>query len=395
MSLPLPEPFAQIPRYPLLYPHPSPIHPLPTLRDLTDPTYRRVSVFSKREDHSSPLACAGNKYRKLEYIIPDILSQTPQHHHHEHHPTSQPMRGPATTLITEATHGGLGAATPRDGGGLGASSDPAAFERVGNVQINQLVGALVDILDADDPVAEDATPVLEHLASCGRNPYWIPGGASLHPLGGLGYARAAVEIEAQEAQLQLGGSGRYDYIFVACGSGSTVGGLIAGFTMLEKNRQAAVSTPTSSGDQDSTRAEGRLPPRNVIGVLTSPTKPRQYHEERVLTFARRAGAMIGLDAERDISMEDVQLDDRFVGTAYGVLDPGTKETLQVMARAEGMMLDPVYTAKAARGMMYWVVHGQAFENYARKHNLDEVNVLFIHTGGQAALSAYAEGVKDT
>jgi 1-aminocyclopropane-1-carboxylate deaminase len=248
------------------------------------------------------------------------------------------------------------------GGGLRAANDKEAFQRSGNVQINHLLGAEVRVCEEGDPLARDATPLLDELKASGQNPYWIPGGASLHPLGGLGYARAAFEIAVQEEEIGLGGSGQFDYVFVACGSGSTVGGLVAGFKMVEK-------------------MGGRA--RRVIGVLNSPTQPREYHEERVLRFARKAGTLIGLDVG-DIGVEDVRLDDRFVGSAYGVLDDQSKETLEIMAQTEGMILDPVYTAKVARGMMHWVKDGEVSGS-----GLDEINVLFIHTGGQAALGAYA------
>ncbi|KAJ5398553.1 hypothetical protein N7465_009042 [Penicillium sp. CMV-2018d] len=395
MSLPiqLPETFAQIPRYNLLYSNPSPIHPLPSIAPpRVSPHRPLISIYAKREDHSSPLACAGNKYRKLEYIVPDILSQTPLYHSHENNPTPPgPLQGAATTLVTEgaiqSNHTVQVAALARrlglkalillhrgTGGGLAAATDKEAFQRSGNVQINHLLGAEVRVCEEGDPLAEDATSLLDELKASGQNPYWIPGGASLHPLGGLGYARAAFEIAAQEGEMGLGGSGRFDYVFVACGSGSTVGGLVAGFKLLEKIRGLDVSKTIGES-------------RKVVGILNSPTKPRAYHEKRVLTFARRAGELIGLDGERDIGVDDVRLDDRFVGTAYGVLDGKSKEALETMARTEGMVLDPVYTAKVARGMMHWVNEGEV-ANSAKP--LDQVNVLFIHTGGQAALGAYAD-----
>ncbi|OQD72781.1 hypothetical protein PENDEC_c019G07162 [Penicillium decumbens] len=385
----LPSPFAELPRYPILYNHPSPIHPLPSLsrRTTQSPAQPRINIFAKREDHGSPLACAGNKYRKLEYIVPDILSSTPTYHYHEHHPTTQKLNGPATILVTEgaiqSNHTVQVASLARTlglkalvllsrgtGGGLRASQDRNAFVRSGNVQINRLLGAQVRILNEGDPIANDANPILEELRASGERPYWIPGGASLHALGGLGYARAAFEIEVQERELGLGGSGGFDYIFVACGSGSTVGGLIAGFKLGETARQ-------------------------VIGVLNSPTRPRPYHEDRVLNFARRAAAQVGFDgkerptAEQAIGMDDVRLEDRFVGTGYGVLDAETREMMEVMAQSESVILDPVYTAKVARAMMHWVEEDEIRE-FARQRGLDEVNVLFIHTGGQAALGAYAD-----
>ncbi|KAF7116336.1 hypothetical protein CNMCM5793_004502 [Aspergillus hiratsukae] len=391
MAVPLPTAFAQIPRYPLLYPHPSPIHPLTLLSTYLNNNNHStntaktpyISLYAKREDHSSPLACAGNKYRKLEYIIPDIRAS-----HSRPNGTGAPP-----TLVTEgaiqsnhtvqvaavANRLGLEALIilhKGTGGGLAASTDKASFLRTGNAQIVRLLGAEVRMLESSTVPAEgeeDKDPIpgiLEELRKQGKAPYWIPSGASLHPLGGLGYARCAFEIAMQEETQRLDGSGRFDYIFVACGSGSTVGGLIAGLKLLEK-------------------VEGKSA-RKVVGILTSPTKPREYHEGRVLGFARRAAALIGLDPEKDISMEDVRLDDRFVGTAYGVLDAQTSAALDLMARKEAIMLDPVYTAKVVRGLSHWVQQGDLAKDWSL--GPDSINLLFIHTGGQAALGAYADMV---
>lgn len=407
----LPRQFAQIPRFRLLYPDPSPIHPLQALTTiLSEPSPNpktRITLHAKREDHSSPLACAGNKYRKLEYLIPDILDPNP--------PTPKSainggatVTGKVTTIVTEgavqsnhtiqvasvAQRLGLECVVilhKGTGGGLAAAADKDAFLRVGNVQIAKLLGAEVRLLEPSSQQGQEqkTDPVLEilnELAARGKVPYWIPSGASLHPVGGLGYARAAFEIAAQEQQAsqnkELGGSGRYDYIFVACGSGSTVGGLIAGFKLLEKHAHSHAHPDP-------------YPPRKVIGILNSPTMPRAYHEQRVLRFARMAGGMIGLDCEKDITMDDVCLDDRFAGTAYGVLDPEAKQYLNMMAQKEGVILDPVYTAKVARGLVHWVEQGDLERDWARRvaagsgPHSSEINALIIHTGGQSALPAYA------
>jgi 1-aminocyclopropane-1-carboxylate deaminase len=201
----------------------------------------------------------------------------------------------------------------------------------------------------------------------------------------LGYARCAFEIAAQEKE-QFGESGQFDCIFVACGSGSTVGGLIAGFKLQEKIEAQA--------PHDTNPAAVTKRPRKVIGILTSPTKPREYHEARVLDFARRAARLIGLDPEEDISLDDVHLDDRFAGTAYGVLDPDGKETLALMAQQDGVIVDPVYTVKAMRGVIHWVKEGDLMKDWSLPSEASSkqspVNALFIHTGGLSALSAYAE-----
>ncbi|KAK1144348.1 hypothetical protein N8T08_005500 [Aspergillus melleus] len=402
MTFTLPETFAKIPRHPLLYSHPSPIHPLPTLTTLLTRTHQhqppspRISLYAKREDQSSPLASSGNKYRKLEYLVPHIRQYV---HQPDGTDIPLPSNRKPTTLVTEgavqsnhtvqvaalASHLGLDAVVilhKSTGGGLSATMDPVAFLRTGNVQIDRLLGAEMRLLDSDN-VADDGSdpiaPIMRELWAQGKVPYWIPSGASLHPLGGLGYARCAFEIAAQEKE-HLGVGERFDYVFVACGSGSTVAGLVAGFRLVEKLEEAR-------------RTEGSVTlgrKRRIIGILNSPTKPREYHEERVLRFARRAAVQIGLDWT-DINADDVRLDDRFTGTGYGVLDPKSKETLAWMAQCEGVLLDPVYTAKVATGMAHWVQQGDLVNDWAsHPSEHPQINALFIHTGGQSALGAYAD-----
>ncbi|KAL4977055.1 hypothetical protein BDW66DRAFT_166002 [Aspergillus desertorum] len=418
----LPDPFAAIPRVNLLYPFSSPIHPLQSLsanvpqRQQERAGRIRVSLYAKREDHSSPLACAGNKYRKLEYIVPDILSTSPRYGAGVAADVPTPMngKGKVTTLVTEGaiqsnhTVQVASVASRIDlesvvllhkgtGGGLSSAKDKEAFLRTGNVQVVKLLGAEVRMFDK--PVAPNTQndlveEALNELRAKGKVPYWIPSGASLHPLGGLGYARCAFEIAAQEKEIlgNPGGGGdgvneqpRFNYIFVACGSGSTVGGLIAGFKLLEKME--------CSQPHNQTR---RQRPRRVIGILTSPTMRKGHHEERILRFARGAGEMIGLNPETDITMDDVVLDDRFAGERYGVLDANTKEMLSLMAEKEEVILDPVYTAKVARGMLHWAAEGEIERDVLaspandRGEGEEHAHVLFIHTGGQSALGAYAD-----
>ncbi|KAL4903437.1 hypothetical protein BDW74DRAFT_168959 [Aspergillus multicolor] len=412
--LTLPDPFASIPRVNLLYPFSSPIHPLQNLSKLVSGSATKgksnahISLYSKREDHSSPLACAGNKYRKLEYIIPDILSSSPRYGAGVAADSPVPLdgKGKVTTLVTEgaiqsnhtvqvasvASKIGLESLVllhKGTGGGLSSAKDKDAFLKTGNVQVVKLLGA--DVRMFEKPVAPKTQDdlvdeVLDDLRAKGKVPYWIPSGASLHPLGGLGYARCAFEIAEQEKEVleRSNGNGaqqpRFDYIFVACGSGSTLGGLIAGFKLLEKMEK--------SQSQQRTRR-----PRRVIGILTSPTMRKPYHTERILRFARRAGEIIGLDPQTDVTMDDVVLDDRFAGERYGVLDARTKETLSLVAEKEEVMLDPVYTAKVARGMMHWATGGEIEKEVLASpptQGEQQVNALFIHTGGQSALGAYAD-----
>ena len=96
-------------------------------------------------------------------------------------------------------------------------------------------------------------------------------------------------------------------------------------------------------------------------------------------------------------MDDVHLDERFVGTAYGALDPEAKQALAMMARVEGVIVDPVYTAKVVRGLVHWVQSGELGRDWASTAGVGampaptgQANALFIHTGGQSALGAYAD-----
>ncbi|PYI12232.1 putative 1-aminocyclopropane-1-carboxylate deaminase [Aspergillus sclerotiicarbonarius CBS 121057] len=432
---PLPSPFAKIPRYPLLYATPSPIHPLPALTSLltqshprpNPPQSPRITLYTKREDQSCPLACSGNKYRKLEYLIPDILSPTPKYGtlapgpNHGTLATTPPTQPPAkerktTTLVTEgalqsnhtiqvtsiANHLSLDSVIilhQATGGGFTASTNKPVFASTGNVQLARLLGADIHVLDTatvskSTPIStneeeeeeesrdDEVSSIFQSLQTKHqKHPYWIPSGASLHPLGGLGYARCAFEIAVQEKNANRTRT-RFDYIFVACGSGSTLGGLIAGTKLLQKQ------------EQNQHESNPLPPPRKIIGILTSPTRDRAYHEARVLGFARQAARLIGLDGERDVREEDVCVDERFAGTAYGELNGETREVVGMMAREEAVLLDPVYTGKVVRGMRHWVKEGEVARDWLARGGQveDEVNVLFIHTGGQSALSAYADVV---
>ncbi|KAK2763039.1 hypothetical protein FQN54_009672 [Arachnomyces sp. PD_36] len=387
----LPEPFASIPRHQLLYPHPSPIHPLPKLTSSlpSKPTTTTTTIWAKREDQSSPLACCGNKFRKLEYLIPDILS-------HRSPTTSSPV----TTLVTEggiqSNHTAQVAAVAaylgleslvllhRNTAAFSSASDQTNYLKTGNVQICTLLGSTIHYLEPNSQkrtsTNEDTTdhiePHLSSLREAGKTPYFIPSGASLHPLGGLGYARCAFEIADQETHhLSHTQSKIFDHIFVACGSGSTLAGLIAGFKLLQQESKH----PSSS-------------PRKITGILISPTKPLSYHQTRILTLAREAGSKIGLrNPAQDITPEDVVLDAGYAGSAYAVLDGSTRGVVERLARGDGILLDPVYTGKVMEGVMGWVgEEGLREEGDGDGGGGGEKNVLFIHTGGQAAWGAYVQ-----
>lgn len=370
----LPIPFGQLPFHELSYKKESPVHRLPALSAyVTNASSERrqtVRLWAKRDDQAGPLLGWGNKYRKFEYIIPDILAKKASmivtegglQSNHTVQVAGMAKRLGLKSLVL--LHRGIG--------GLRAARDKDAFVRVGNVQLNKLLGAEIRFTDERDTGDEHGPlipGVLEELKDKGETPYWISSGASLHPLGGLGYARCAFEIAEKESRLQesrLYLGQRLDYVFVACGSGSTLAGLIAGFKLLERLN---LDKPHYSQ-------------RKIVGILVS-RKSRQSQEERILCLARNTGKLIGLQ-EEDITAEDVHLEDAFVGEAYGILDRATAETIELAARLDGLQLDPVYTGKVMRGMLHWAT------NHSLERPGPKRNALFIHTGGQNALNAYAD-----
>jgi 1-aminocyclopropane-1-carboxylate deaminase len=181
---------------------------------------------------------------------------------------------------------------------------------------------------------------------------WIPSGASTHPLGGLGYARFAFELAAQEKDMDI----FFDTIIVSCASGSTLGGIIAGFKLLSKSGGKA---------------------RKVIGIDAFADEVGKSATS-VLQIAKKTALKIGL-LESDILPENVVIDERWNAGSYGFVDDKTEEAIKLMARVEGILIDPVYTGKAFAGLIGKARSGEFVESQ---------NVLFVHTGGVPSLSAY-------
>jgi 1-aminocyclopropane-1-carboxylate deaminase len=221
----------------------------------------------------------------------------------------------------------------------------------GNVQLNGILGAEVF------PVGTTEEAVISALKSRGKVPYSIPSGASTHPLGGLGFARWAFEVLEQEKRLGI----VFDTIVVALGSGSTLGGIVAGFKLAQR-----------SGLANSTK--------RLLGfAIWGDDSTNDDAVELVLDIAQTTAEAIGLSPD-EISEDDFEIDSGYVGGGYGVLDERTEEGVKELARAEGILLDPVYTGKAFTGLLHT----------ARAGGFKGSKVLFCHTGGQVALSAYPQ-----
>jgi 1-aminocyclopropane-1-carboxylate deaminase len=345
-QLNLPEPFASIPRHPLLF-GPSPIHALPRISAALGSG--KVSIYAKREDVNSSLAFGGNKTRKLEYLVPDVLAQG------------------CDTLVSI---GGFQSNHTRQVAAVAAAlglkvklvqekwvdwKNPG-YDKVGNIQLSRLMDADVRLDNSGFGIEHKETlkRLNQEVIDAGGRPYYIPAGASDHPLGGLGFARWAFEVRAQELAMGM----FFDVVIVCAVTGSTFAGMVAGFKLLEKTSMS--------------------PKRRVLGIDASAKVKETF--EQVLRIAKFTGVKIGL-SEDDITAEDIILDDRYHAGVYGIPDAATVDAIKFGARMEAFITDPVYEGKSLAGLMDIVLKGEI---------ADGQKVLYAHLGGQLALNAYTE-----
>ncbi|VUC29517.1 unnamed protein product [Clonostachys rosea] len=338
----LPEPFASIPRKTLLF-GPSPIQHLPRISEALG---GRVSIYAKREDCNSGFAYGGNKTRKLEYFIPAVLEEGAD--------TLISIGGVQSNHTRQvsavATVCGLRAAVVQE---RWVDWEDVVYDKAGNIQLSRLMGADTRLEAAGFGIEHKPTlkNLQDELITAGRKPYYIPAGASDHPLGGLGFARWAFEVTQQEKEAGI----FYDVIIVCAVTGSTMAGMVAGFKLIEK-------------------LGGR--PRKVIGIDASAKV--QQTADQVLRIAKNTAVKIGL-AEGDISEKDIILDGRYHAGIYGIPDEQTIEAIKFGASTEAFITDPVYEGKSLAGMIDMVRKGEIQAGS---------NVLYAHLGGQLALNAY-------
>jgi D-cysteine desulfhydrase family pyridoxal phosphate-dependent enzyme len=283
----------------------------------------------KRDDLLS-FGMGGNKVRKLQTVLAEATAAG------------------ADTLIT---CGGLQSnhcrATAAAGAALGLRvvlvvNGTQQSRPTGNALLDQLFGAEVRYTSSREERASTMEAVAEELIAAGRRPYVIPLGAST-PLGAAGFALGIQEI--------LTSGLRPDTIVHSTSSGGTQAGLIAGCALYGlKARVLGISADESSATLSST----------VRGIVESMAE-------------RLGGSHVSLGADRD-----VEVDDSFVGEGYGVPTEHSREALTLVARHEGIVLDPVYTSKAMAGLI---------ERIRRDGFSTTDTVLFWHTGGQVGLFA--------
>jgi D-cysteine desulfhydrase family pyridoxal phosphate-dependent enzyme len=310
------------------------------------------SLYMKRDDQTG-LAFGGNKARKLEFIMADVLE------------------GDADSVVTWAGVQSnwcrqVAAAAARLGKRavlvlLKRPGLPAAED--GNLLIDRVFNADIRLLEASgekgflelENVRPFVDPIVEEEEAAGRKVYLAPIGGSLlegsmhRPLGALGYVVAFAELLEQARARGF----TPDTVVLATGSAGTQAGLLAGARLLSP--------------------ETRIVGISVAGSAMDISRYVKNIAEAVLTELGDGGG---------VSDQEVIVHDAYLGDGYGVLNDRITDAVGLLAREEGVLLDPVYTGKAMGGLL----------DLAGKGYFGGENVVFLHTGGTPALFPYREGL---
>lgn len=311
---------------------PTPLEALPRLtKKLSGPR-----LWIKRDDKTG-LAFGGNKARKLEYLMGDakhkdadfiITTGSPQSNHARMTVAAANKLGMDTLLVLKGKK-------PR--------------ENQGNLLLDRILGA--DIKFADVKTYDDVHKIMAELAveyaRKGHKPYTIPVGGANY-IGTFGYLNAIYEIVAQAKQLGI----KTDYIVHSTSTGATQAGLVLGAKILDPNLKIL-----------------------GIGEGSDTVEIRQD----AIKLANEAAKKLDIDISvgtKDIIIYD---DRKYAGEGYGIPSKECIEAIKLLARAEGILLDPVYTSKAMVGLLDLIEKGK----FAK-----DQNVVFLHTGGAPALFAF-------
>lgn len=312
---------------------PTPLEPLERLSDhLGGPR-----LYVKRDDCTG-LATGGNKTRKLEFLLAEAIDEGcdtivteggRQSNHVRQTAAAAAKLGLACELVQQEAH----------------FWDDPEYDVTGNLFLDRLLGANLHAVPGEADRKPGMARVAEAIRLRGGKPYVIPAGGST-PLGGLGYAGCAFEITAQAEALDIA----VDHIVLASGSGGTQGGLVAGLAAL-----------------------GGAIPALGIDIDADPHGVRA----RVRAIAEGTAALLGVAG--GVPEGAVAVNSDYAGEAYGAPTEAMIEAVTLLARLEGLLLDPVYSGKAMAGLIDLTRQG-----FFKAGD----TVVFIHTGGMPALFAY-------
>jgi D-cysteine desulfhydrase family pyridoxal phosphate-dependent enzyme len=305
---------------------PTPVEHLPRLSAAYGP-----DLWIKRDDQTG-LAFGGNKTRKLEFLVADARAQG------------------ACTLITrgaaQSNHCRQTAAAAACHGlncSLVLTGDPAD-QWTGNLLLDHLLNVEMVWTEGADPDTI-LQQTFDAAQSDGRHPYLIPYGGS-NPLGACAYAAALHEFRSQNIDVNR--------IVLASSSGGTQAGLVAAARLLND-------------------------PLQITGISVDPKA--EPLKKIIAELATQTTDLLG--EPQQIEQEDIDVRDEFLGEGYGVVGDLEREAIQTFARLEGILLDPVYTGRAAGGMLDLIQR--------EEFSADE-SILFWHTGGTPAIFAYNEAL---
>jgi L-cysteate sulfo-lyase len=315
---------------------PTPIQRLDRVEEALGDLLGGVSLFAKRDDIGG-VGGGGNKLRKLEFLMGEAIALG------------------ADTIITvggvQSNHARLTAAACASLGldcelvlGQQVPRDDPDYQESGNILLDGLFGARMHILSATEDTLVHAEARAAVLRGAGHKVYVIGSGGS-SPVGCLGYAACAEEIVAQRE-----GIPSFREIIVPNGSGGTQAGLVAGLLAMD------IKQPILS-----------------YTVLADVTDARQRTIEKVR-------GTLGLLGRADaFEPEAIRVNGSELGGGYGIPTSAMRDALALMARVQGLLIDPVYGGKAFAGLLAAVRAGRY---------RDGDNVLFLMTGGTPGLFAY-------
>ena len=295
-------------------------------------------IWIKRDDCTG-LATGGNKTRKLEFLLGEALKQggdilvtqgAVQSNHARQTAAAAAKYGLKCHILLERR----------------VPNTLDSYEHTGNVLLNQLYGASIEFRESGLDMNAEGEAVSRKLSEVGSKPYFIPGGGS-NTVGALGYVNCALELISQFKAESI----QFDYLVHATGSTGTQAGLVSGLEGLNSE----------------------LP---VMGISVRQNREKQI--DAVWKLVRKTAEKLKI---REISREKILVDDRYIGKGYAIPTDGTIEAITLLAQTEGILLDPVYSGKGMAGLIDMVRNGDFSQGE---------KILFLHTGGSAALFAYEQ-----
>ncbi|MGB3278193.1 MAG: D-cysteine desulfhydrase [Pseudorhodobacter sp.] len=294
-------------------------------------------IWIKRDDCTG-LSTGGNKTRKLEFLMAEAE-----------------LQGAEMVMTQGATQSNHARQTAAFAAKLGmgchilledrTGSNNANYNFNGNVLLDHMHGATTEKRPGGGDMNAEMEKLADQMRADGKKVYTIPGGGS-NPTGALGYVNCAFEMLAQANN----GGLKLDHIVTATGSAGTQAGLIVGLKAM--NAQI---------------------PLLGIGVRA----PKAKQEENVFNLACATAEKLGCAGV--VKREDVVANTDYVGEGYGIPTASGIEAIQMFAELEAILLDPVYSAKGAAGFIDLIRKG---------HFKKGEQVVFLHTGGSAALFGY-------